>query len=160
MAQTARDYFYSVVAPEHAGHTYQTVHQHEIYQEETARHNQGEFEHLGLPVEHQREVLERIRAHVPFRSNDFLIESYMTDLLESAPATLRLRLETMFVAKLKEFDANAGALCSEGKYEGDLIFFNVGLSDACYQYAILYYEFIRLVGERQRNADELTCLRR
>ena len=137
----ARDYFFTVVAPEQAGRSYQAAHQYDV----------GKIikqSRLGIPPEEYAQAMEKAIGHIPNRSNDLLIERWMEELIRSVPDTLRKRLESMFVAKLRDFRANAEALCAEESYEGDLIFFNVGLSDLCLQYAIVYYESVHLTGER------------
>jgi hypothetical protein len=144
MAMSAREYFYTVLAPEQAGRTYQEV-------QASAIERQMEID--SVPQDERKRIRKRLRRHAANRSNDFLIEEYMRALVASGPVALRPRLKKMFVAKVRDFNANAAAICDSGQYEGDLVFFNVGLSDVCLQYAILYYEFIRLIGEIQPNAD-------
>lgn len=86
-------------------------------------------------------------------SNDKLIDSYMHDLVSVAPPELRSRVQQCFVGKLRDFKANAVALPVECDHYGDLIFFNVGLSDACFQYAILYVEIIKLFNTKKPASD-------
>ncbi len=137
---TARDYFYQVIAPEHGYKSYQEVYHR--FDPNTLPAS------LPPPLIRGLDIGSEIRTHVPQRSNDFLIEHYMEEIIRLAPRTLHARLDRMFTAKIRDLDANAAALANRGSYDGDLIFFNVGLSDACFQYAILYYEFIRLISER------------
>lgn len=141
MRMTARDYFFRVVAPEHGEQSYQAAHNFDI--DAIVKHSR-----LGLPLDEHRNALAIAFSHVPRRSNDLLIERLMTELIDASPVDLKERLGAMFVAKLRDYEANAAALHSGDAYEGDLIFFNVGLSDACLQYAIIYYESVRLWGER------------
>src|SRR4030043_147434 len=145
---TARDYFYKFVAPEQLNKSYQAAFQErDLSQLPNGLPN-------GVPsFSTQEDAFKKAVNHAPNRSNDILIEHYIENLIKLAPAKLKSRLEGMFVAKVKDLIANAAAQHSRGNYDGDLIFFNVGLSDACYQYAILYYEFIRLVDEGKRRGD-------
>lgn len=136
---TARDYFFKIVAPEHAGRSYHAVHRYNPAQ-------MAKQSHSGIPAKVYEQIMAKAIDHIPFRSNDILTEQWMKELIALAPVELKPRLENMFIAKLRDYEANAAALC-DADYEGDLIFFNVGLSDLCFQYAIIYYEFIRLFGE-------------
>jgi hypothetical protein len=70
----------------------------------------------------------------------------MEDLICRVPVGLGARLKKIFVAKLRNDEPNAAANCSTGSYDGDLIFFNVGLSNVCHQYAVVYYECVRLIA--------------
>lgn len=115
---SAKDYFYKYHSKTEYGATYSDYYHH-LSEEEKARIH-----------------------HTPLRSNDFLIESYMNELISVAPPEFRGRIEQCFVGKIRNFDANAAAWHSEDEHYGDLIIFNVGLSDACFQYAILFQEFI------------------
>lgn len=145
MAMTARDYFFSVVAPEYAGLSYQAAHQNGIA---------SFIEQSGLPRDECAKVMAKAVNHAACYSNDLLVEMLMKDLISSSSAALRERLSRMFVAKLDDYEANAAALWAEGAYEGDLIFFNVGLSDACFQYATVYCEFARLFGAHSFEASQ------
>lgn len=153
----ARDYFFTFIAPEHAGRNYQAVY-HSGLREAANREeaNKEEVERIWPSGGDPSPALE----HVPNRSNDSLIEHYMTNLVAEAPTELRARLEKTFVAKVRDFEANAAAVCHSDEYSGDLVFFHVGLSDVCFQYAILYYEFIRLIAERHKNDDATTEVER
>lgn len=133
---SAREFYYSVVAPEEAGKNYQEVHQKERY-EKLATH----------------EDVSIIIGHVPKLSNDLLIEDYMEHFISTTSGNLADQISQMFVAKRRNFLANAGACHAKGQYEGDLIFFYVGLSDLCFQYAILFSEYKELCTLRQKFSD-------
>lgn len=90
-----------------------------------------------------------VPPHVPRRSNDALLEEYMDDLVAVAPEEYRDRIDGMFVGKLHDFEANAAAMLEDEHY-GDLIFFNVGLSDACFQYSMLFHQLVKLIGLRTK----------
>ncbi len=126
--------------PEHTGKSYQAAHQYD--RAELAKRSS-----VGMPPEQYEQIIEMAIRHVPCRSNDVLLERWIEELIQLVPDDLKARLKKMFVAKLRDFEANAAAIC-DASCDGDLIFFNVGLSDACYQYAIVYYEFVRVFGDQ------------
>lgn len=134
---SAREFYYSKIAPDEAGKSYQQAHQSAIYDEKSSKEN-----------------LSNIVGHVPNLSNDILIESYIENLIASTSGTFSDSISRMFVAKRKDFLANAGAIHAGGRFEGDLVFFYVGLSDLCFQYAILFGEFINLCALRQELPDD------
>ncbi|MBI2769527.1 MAG: hypothetical protein HYX47_07885 [Burkholderiales bacterium] len=136
MAVSAREHYYNNVAPEEDSKNYQQVHQSYIYEDR------------------QDPSSVRVYSHVPRYSNDLLIEQYVTELLELVAPPIAPRLRGVFVAKRLNFFANAGALHAKEKYEGDLIFFYVGLSDVLFQYAILYEEFQTLTRARTALGDD------
>ena len=145
--QTARDYYFQIVAPDENYRSYQyNHHSHDDLPEDLP----NEIRDQVTPDEYRKAFLK----HVPNRSNDPLLESYLDELIPIAPEALKSRLEKIFVAKMNDFSPNAAALHGHGTYDGDLVFFNVGLSDACFQYAILYYEFICLISERIKKGEE------
>ncbi|MBL4654143.1 MAG: hypothetical protein JKY53_14965 [Flavobacteriales bacterium] len=119
---TAKDYYYFTnVAPDEAGKNYQQAHQAYIYE--------------GYPD------AKNIINHIPNLSNDILLEDYMANFISAVPQEIGARLSNMFVAKINKFSANACAVHAKEQYEGDLIYFYVGLSDLLCQYAILFEEF-------------------
>lgn len=142
MITSAREYYYKLVAPDESGKSYQAVHQ-------------SDLGHL-FPDE----SWGRIVGHGPNRSNDFLIEGYIDELIELNEGRFSDRLKSIFVAKRRIFKPNASAVFSESKFFGDLIFFNVGLSDACFQYAILFAEFTELTRLRGNLGDADPVTRR
>jgi hypothetical protein len=126
----SREYYYSTLAPEENGQNYQRVHQSYLYE--------GKNDPSSV----------RIYSHVPRCSNDFLIEQYIDELRELVTPQIAERLDNLFVAKRLNFFANAGAHHAKKEFEGDLVFFFVGLSDVLYQYATLYGEFNALTRAR------------
>jgi len=89
------------------------------------------------------EDMAKITGFKPELSNDIVLNNVMEDFICSAPRTLEVELRKAFVAKLPKKDANAGALIvDETQYDGYLIEFNVGLSDICLQYSILFTEIM------------------
>lgn len=132
---SAKDYYYLKIAPEEANKNYQQAHQNHLY---TDRSDQEQY---------------RIITHVPNLSNDILIEDYMGELITNVNAEIAERLKNSFIAKRKNFFANAGAVHSKKNYDGDLVFFYVGLSDVLFQYAILFTEFVELTALRKTLGD-------
>lgn len=137
---TAREYFFKILAPDHKRQSYAAVYHNHL----------PDLVRPGRDPEECRAAVAKAVNHIPTRSNDFLIERSIEDLISRVPADFRARLENMFVAKVQDFEANAAALGSGGDYEGDLILFNAGLSDVCGQYAIVYYESVSLFINRLR----------
>jgi hypothetical protein len=134
---SARAYYYSLIAPEEESRNYQRVHQYDLYADK-----------LDDP-----EAVQIIN-HVPGRSNDRLIEKYIDELLSVTSRPIASRLENVFVAKRRNFLANAGAYHSSEKYDGDLVFFFVGLSDIYLQYSTLFCELLSLCTLRQKEPDD------
>ncbi|MGX5674010.1 hypothetical protein [Thermomonas fusca] len=122
----AKDYYYTVLAPEEAGRNYQQVHQSHLYGDSCD-----------------------VITHLPKLSNDILIEDYLVELMDQASAEISRTLETFFIAKRRNYFANAGALHHQGQHQGRIIFFHVGLSDLLFQYAILFTDFFRLIEARK-----------
>ncbi|CAI2300591.1 hypothetical protein ACEV8A_24585 [Vibrio parahaemolyticus] len=118
---TARNYYYDKLAPEENYLNYQQIHQSDRF-----------------------EADDPILLHVPLRSNCKLIESYVDELISLTSPNVSKRLEKTFVAKKLNYLPNAGAVHDEDSYDGDLIFFRVGLSDLLFQFAILFTKFVRL----------------
>lgn len=136
MPLSARDHYYLTLAPEEKGQNYQRVHQSDLYE--------GSDDPNAI----------RIYSHVPSLSNDLLLEEYVNELRELVTPQIAVRLDSLFVAKRRNFFANAGALHAKGEFEGDLVFFFVGLSDVLFQYAILYQELCALTHARESLGDD------
>jgi len=122
---SAREYYYSKVAPNELGVNYHTLRRQGL--------EYALSEHPELESSYRRAL-----NHVPTLSNDLLLEELTRELIERTDGVVRERLERIFVAKRATLLANAGAYIQSGEIEGDLVFFNVGLSDAALQYAILF----------------------
>lgn len=118
---TAIQYYYANVATEEKYQSYQKLHQEYLYSDD-----------------------DPIITHIPVRSNCKLIEQYITEIIDLTPSSISKRLNKLFVAKQCNFYANAGAMHDLDTYEGDLVFFRVGLSDLLFQFAILFTQFTRL----------------
>ncbi|MGY4838013.1 hypothetical protein [Burkholderia pyrrocinia] len=136
MTLSARDHYYSKLAPEENGQNYQRVHQRYLYE------GREEPDYV------------RIFSHVPGHSNDMLIEHYVDELKSLVSPTIAAKLEGLFVAKRRTFFANAGAVHSKDEYTGDLVFFFVGLSDVLCQYAILFEQCNALTKARRSLGDD------
>lgn len=142
MTLSAREHYYSTLAPEENGQNYQQVHQSYLYE--------GKDDPSSV----------RIYSHVPHNSNDLLIEGYIDELRELVTPQIAARLDSLFVAKRLNFFANAGALHAKEEFEGDVVFFYVGLSDVLFQYATLYEEFRALTGARASLGDDASETKR
>lgn len=136
MPLSAREHYYLTLAPEEAGQNYQKAHQSYLYE--------GNDDPSAV----------RVYSHQPQCSNDLLIEQYVSELRGLVSAEIASRLDHLFVAKRKNFFANAGALHPKEEFEGDLVFFYVGLSDVLMQYATLYQEFYALTRARETLGDD------
>lgn len=136
MTLSARDHYYSKLAPEENGQNYQRAHQSYLYE------GRSEPDYV------------RIYSHVPGHSNDMLIEHYVDELKALVSPKIAARLDGLFVAKRRTFFANAGALHGKDEYTGDLVFFFVGLSDVLCQYAILFEECNALTRARESLGDD------
>lgn len=135
MPRSAREHYYLNLAPEEGGQNYQKVHQSYLYE--------GSDDPSAV----------RVFTHLPQCSNDLLIEQYVSELKGLVSAEIASRLDHLFVAKRKNFFANAGALHPNEEFDGDLVFFYVGLSDVLMQYATLYQEFYALTRARESLGD-------
>ena len=136
----AREYYYSVIAPEEEGKNYSEVyHQNPIENFEYLQ----EYEEMNKGSGHKIDP-NSIYDHIPFLSNCPLLESLFKEMLSSVDSTLENRLAKMFIAKRHDLKFNAGALPGDKEYLGEIIFFMVGLSDACYQYSQLFAEILTL----------------
>jgi hypothetical protein len=140
----AREYYYTVLAPDEAGLSYAALHleadgRHSTYYEEHER-----------PTEEQWAAIFR---HVPEHSNDALLEDVFKKIVDRSPVRLRPRLNNMFIAKKRDFRPIAGAYYFNDSYEGELIRFNVGLSDACLQYSTLFADFLNLLRAQARRSN-------
>lgn len=121
---SAKEYYYTKISPKELGMSYQQAHY----------------------ADSSDKSLAHIYSHVPKRSNDFLIERYIEELISVSSSGIANRLEKTFIAKHKNFYPQAGARHSKSEYDGDLIIFNVGLSDVLFQYAILFQQFKSLIS--------------
>ena len=120
----AKEYYYEYIAPEEGGKSYQELQAIDM----KSRFGYVSADSVG-------------KNFTPRYSNDFLLDYLIEDFARNADASLQNRLENIFVAKRFNKVPNARAKGSKKDYEGDLIFFQVGLSDACFQYAILLSNF-------------------
>ncbi len=92
----------------------------------------------------------KIFNHIPNQSNDRLIEELINKIASRNPEEIKVRIENMFIAKIKNLDANALALDSRERYWSDLVFFHVGLSDVCFQFCINFLEFEYFRGQKNQ----------
>jgi hypothetical protein len=140
---SAREYYYKVIAPEERGQNYQQVYQRYLYES-------------GQPFSNN-EIQNQILSYVPHLSNDALIEAHIQELIRrnGNSARLQQRLSQLFVAKRKQFQPEAYSASAKRThhYSGDLAFFHVGLSDACFQYTTLFAELIYLKQLRYKLDD-------
>lgn len=88
--------------------------------------------------------LDRHLNWQPVYSNDRLLQGLMEEFIKMHRGPLKGMLSATFVAKRRELVANAGALTRTDLFDGDLVVFYVGLSDAAFQYSILFHELVRL----------------
>ena len=122
----ARKYYYTHINPSHKGKSYQKVYQKEYYEKINDRE------------------ARKILNHIPRRSNDRLLEDLIGDLASIHTGIIKQRIENLFVYKVRDKISNAGAKEGDKSYWGDLIAFNVGLSDVCYQFIPVFNDFIEL----------------
>lgn len=120
---SAREYYYKFMAPDEMGKNYSEYNN-------IIRRSIEDTEYSAL--------IEVILNHIPQKSNDILIEHIIDELISYSDGAIKERLEKVFVFKRRDFIANAGALNSRSEHDGDLIEFNVGLSDAAFQYCTLF----------------------
>jgi hypothetical protein len=138
---TAKEYYYAEIAPEEYGKTYAEMH---IFS------NNKLLDYVG--EDRVKELRNILGGWSPKNSNDYLIDKIMQHFIFTHSGKLRDLLEGTFIVKRKNYFANAAALITNGSYDGDLIAFNVGLSDAAFGYAVVFNEF-RHVTERLRSGD-------
>jgi hypothetical protein len=129
---SAKQYYFDVLAPEEKGKTYQAL---QSTSDQVSRY---------LAKEMSPSKLKRWLNWRPVYSNDRLLQDLMNELISLHRDPLKKMLEATFVAKRRSKIANAGAFAREQAHAGDLVVFYVGLSDAAFQYSILYHEFARL----------------
>ncbi|MFG6113663.1 hypothetical protein ACGTN9_00645 [Halobacillus sp. MO56] len=122
----AREYYYTHINPSHKGKSYQKIYQKEYYEKINER------------------KARKILNHIPRRSNDRLIEDLIANLTSIHTGKIKQRIENLFVYKVRDKVSNAGAKEGDKSYWGDLIAFNVGLSDVCYQFVTVFYDFLEL----------------
>jgi hypothetical protein len=141
--KNARQFYYDVLAPEEQGSTYAQVHHKWLFDNPAVLekyHQAKVFEQFG-----QRELQDLIKLESSFKptlSNDFLLNTIVDELSTNTSGPVQAYLKNVFVAKRNVPLENAAALESLGSYQGDLIFFYVGLSLACHEYANLFVKFI------------------
>jgi len=130
----ARDFYYKYIAPQENYKNYQEFYQKDIWQEQ-------------LQATQNAEELESIHSVLNFkpdRSNDFSLNEYIEIISSLIDQKLRNYLNSVFVAKRKNFIANAAAAANRGNYDGDLVYFYVGISHLCEQYTALFAPFLSL----------------
>lgn len=141
--KSARQFYYDVLAPEEQGMTYGQVHHKSLFDnpEVLEKYNQTNvFTTFGQRELEQLKKLES--SFTPTSSNDFILTRIVDELIANTSGPVQDYLKKVFVAKRNVPLQNAGALESLDSYEGDLIFFYVGLSIACNEYANLFARFI------------------
>lgn len=142
---SARDYYYTFIAPEERGINYSQLHHTQQYEAGSSLRQQ-----LG------DSAVDRLQNEVakfkPKFSNDILLERLMRELIASHGQPLRSRLERTFIAKRRSLFANAAAIPSVSNCDGYVVMFLVGLSDAAYQYSILFHDFSQ-VAKKVRDRD-------
>ncbi|MGX5475380.1 hypothetical protein [Bacillus toyonensis] len=129
----ARVFYYENFAPNEKGKSYQKVHQHKNFSNINSRE------------------AKKILNHIPNLSNDKLLEELAIKIATRNQEDIEIRIRNMFIAKVKSFEANAFAVESKKRYWSDLVFFHVGLSDACFQFCLNLIEFTQL---KEGNIDE------
>jgi hypothetical protein len=142
---SARDYYFTAIAPHEHGRNYQAVHQAAFYEPPSIARVQQLASDLGFSVGDDG----RVRDFVPRFSNEALLDHLISELKELLPEPLQQRLEGVFVAKLRDFGPNAASVRDAGSYYGDLILYNAGIADACGEHAILFAEFLDLIRLRR-----------
>jgi hypothetical protein len=141
----ARQFYYEFIAPEEKQKNYYEAKQKDIW-----------IEFLKSPT------MKDLFLFKPCISNDYLLEKLMKEIMEISDIKLKKRLGQIFVAKRKKYVPNASALMVNRSYDGDLIFFYVGLSNACVQFSILFVKFlnIRMLREKNDSTSEIKKLMR
>jgi len=137
----ARDYYYREIAPEEQGASYQTLYLASNFFPGGAQRTE-----LGNDAEADA-ILRRMNAFVPHYSNDMLLDKLMYELIGLHADDLQEALCSIFVGKRRNIAANATAFPKDADVDVNLVLFNVGLSDAAYQYAILFDHFTSLPAQ-------------
>lgn len=141
---SARDYYYANIKGEMQRLSYQKEHHLKTFNQVCDYFEKRGFEELTHYFE---EDVQAIVNHQPIWSNDYSLENLLKEITENTlDENIRKRLNEMFFVKDKEYLVNAYVPKKDKPYSGDLIFFNVGLSDLCYQYSILFTEFLSLAS--------------
>jgi len=147
---TAKEYYYSVIAPHEKGRSYQGVYQSGV--EEAAMkelrelHNSGFFDHFD---EKQLSSFE----HSPRFSNDGTFEIFMEYLIRNVSSDLKNRLDCTFVARIRDLLPQAWAMHHASVREqtsGELSFVHDGLLRASSRYANLFAEFFSFKSKEER----------
>lgn len=131
----AREYYYTNVAPTHKGKSYQQIYQKDYFSSRKTRE------------------VRKYLNHIPKYSNCRLLEGYVRNLIKTVDGDIKTRIENIFVAKIREFKANAGAVINPNAYYGDLVYFYVGLSDYYFQYSILMCEMLEVREGKKAKID-------
>ncbi len=119
---TAREYYYSVAAPEEQGQSYSAFH-HKLHLSNPRFRNRFEtLKEVGVSEENWGADAPQYRFQ-PNLSNDLLLESLLKEMISIAEPSLANRLSAMFIAKRSDFVPNAYARLSKGDYSGDLFSF-------------------------------------
>ena len=147
----ARDYYFTFIAPDEKNKNYQ-----EITEEMHGPILKGLYTEL-FPKHDYREFQKEYNESDTLYSNDILINYLIADLISRSDQHICKRLEKVFVAKKRNYKSDAYAIPTSDYIDGDLVFFNVGLSDACFQYSIVYAELCALqalLAVRGKHGDE------
>lgn len=133
----AKDYYYEYIAPEEKGTNYQSAHHAHLYKRWREQPD-------AAPEGFDESQVERYLNFEPEHSNDFLLNEALKIISGTVDKELADVLNSFFIAKRNIKDAHAEAAVKRGKYVGDIVFFYVGLSDACSEYALLFSKFYGL----------------
>lgn len=132
--ESARDFYFRVVAPAEQGRSYQAHYQRD------------------LPAMQQPEAVG-LDQHSGKLSNDPLLEDLMERLIERSFERLRTRLSEVFVAKRRNWVPSASTINARPAHKGDFIEFHVGFSDMTLQVACLFEAAVVRDSTRQQVAE-------
>lgn len=90
------------------------------------------------------QTIQSVLKYMPDRSNDFDLNTHLEHIISIVDQKLQAILNNVFVAKRRNYAANAVAIVNEGDYDGDIVYFYVGISDLCEQYTALFAAFLSL----------------
>ncbi len=130
----ARDYYYKYIAPQENYKSYQEFYQNDILQKQLQATQDAD----------ELESIHRVLNFKPDSSNDFSVNEHIKIISSLVDQKLRNYLHSVFVAKRNNFIANAAAAANLGNYDGDLVYFYVGISHLCEQYSALFAPFLSL----------------
>jgi Zn-dependent protease with chaperone function len=148
----AKDYYYKLIAPEEQGQNYQQTHQYEGY------YTWERAQQFLSPLEKEPGFSQKwnsIYRYVPDRSNDALLNWILEEIETKVESNIKKRMHNMFIAKRNDLEFNAFACQGIQEFTGDLVFLHVGLSDACFQYSILFEEYLQLQYTKNDTAAKL-----